>query len=65
MKNKRDKTITKFPLTKPKTYGYRVQKDDHKIESSEFIKTNGVRKSASKDLTFHDFEVLMIKQITQ
>ena len=26
MKNKRDKTITKFPLTKPKTYGYRVQK---------------------------------------
>ena len=34
------KTITKFATTAPKTYGYRVQKDDHEIKDSDFIKGN-------------------------
>ena len=57
MKNEKgSKTIIKFATTAPKTYGCRVQKDDHEIEDSEFTKTKGVRKSASKRLAFHDFD---------
>ena len=51
-----DKIISKFATTAPKTYGYRAQKDEHEIENSEFIKAKGVKKSASKELTFHDFD---------
>ena len=39
-----------------KTYGYRVLKDDYEIKDSDFIKENGVKKSASKELTFKDFD---------
>ena len=58
IKDKRGgKIITKFSTIAPKTYGYSVQKDYHEIEDSEFIKAKGVKKSACKDLTFHDFDV--------
>ena len=58
IKDKRGgKIITKFSTIAPKTYGYSVQKDYHEIEDAEFIKAKGVKKSAYKDLTFHDFDV--------
>ena len=58
IKDKRGgKIVTKFSTTAPKTCGYSVQKDYHEIEDSEFIKAKGVKKSACKDLTFHDFDV--------
>ena len=50
------KTITTFATTAPERYGYRIQKDDYEIESSEFIKAKWVKKYASKELTFHDFD---------
>ena len=42
------KIITQFAATAPKTYCYRAQKDDHKIEDCEFIKATAVKKSTSK-----------------
>ena len=50
------KIIVKFAATKPKTHGYKVQKDDYEIEDSEFIKAKGIKKTASKELTFYDFD---------
>ena len=39
MKDERGgKIITKFATAAPKTHDYRVQKDDHEIEDSEFTK---------------------------
>ena len=43
-----------FATTAPKTYCYRAQKDDHKIEDCEFIKATAVKKSTSKELPFHN-----------
>ena len=48
--------ITKFATAAPKTYGYRLQKDDQEIVCSEFIKGKRVKKLASKELTFHHFD---------
>lgn len=45
----RGKMNTKFVTTIQKKYDYRVQKDNHKIEDSRYIKTNGVKTSASKE----------------
>ena len=46
MKNEsKGKMITKFAATDPKTYGFRVQKDEHEIEESKFVKAKGVEKS--------------------
>ena len=41
------KIIKTFATAAPETHGYRVQKDEHEQE---------VKKSASKELTFHDFD---------
>ena len=41
---------------KKKVYGYRVQKDDHEIKDSEFIKANGIKKYLSEELKFNDFD---------
>ena len=35
------KIITKFATTAPNAYGHRLQKDDHKMEDSEFIQVKG------------------------
>ena len=57
MKDERGgKIITKFATAAPKTHDYRVQKDDHEIEDSEFTKGKWVAKSVSKELTSHDFD---------
>ena len=57
MKDERGgKTITKCETTAPKTYGYRVHKVDHAIKDSKFIRGKGVKKPASKDLTFNEFD---------
>ena len=37
-------------------YTYKVQKDDQGIKDSEFIKAKEVKNSASKGLTFKDFD---------
>ena len=39
------KIITKSATTAPKAYGNIVQKDDHEIEDSEFIKAKEVKSS--------------------
>ena len=45
MKDETSSKITaKFVATKPKTYVHKVQKDDYKIEDSEFMKAEGVKK---------------------
>lgn len=36
-------------------YAYKVQKDDHEINNSGIKKAKGVKKSASKELTFDYF----------
>lgn len=51
-----DKAIVKFATTKPKTYVYKVQEDDYVIEDSKFITAKRIRKTTSKELTFHDFD---------
>ena len=57
MKDESGGEITiKFATTAPKTYRYRVQKHDHKIEKSEFIKVKRVKNSGSKEPTFYDFD---------
>ena len=57
MKDERGgKIITKFATAAPKTHDYRVQKDDHEIEDSEFTKGKWVAKLVSKELTSHDFD---------
>ena len=53
---RRGKIITKFVTTTPKINVYRVQKDCHKIEGFELLKSKGVKKFSSKELTFHDFD---------
>ena len=50
------KAIVKFATTKPKTYVYKVQEDDYVIEDSKFITAKRIRKTTSKELTFHDFD---------
>ena len=52
----KDEREDKFATTAPKAYGYRVQKDGHEIKDSGFIKAKRVKKLASKELTFHDFD---------
>lgn len=56
MNGREGNIITKLATAVPKIYGYRLQKDDREIVCSEFIKGKGVKKLASKELTFHDFD---------
>ena len=51
-----DKTIAKSATTKPKLYVYKVREDDYVIEDVKFITAKGIRKTTSKELTFHDFD---------
>ena len=52
MKDERGgKIIMEFATTAPKTFYYRVQKDDHEIECSVSLKAERVKKSTSKELT--------------
>ena len=56
MKGERgNQIVTKFTTAAPKTFGYRVQRDDHEIEGSGFIMAKLVKKSTSKEVTLHDF----------
>ena len=41
------KTITKSATIAPKTHDNRVQKDDHEIDDTDFIKTKKVKKYAA------------------
>lgn len=41
---KRSKIIKKFTMIGPKTYGCRVQRDEHEIDDSEFIKAKKSKK---------------------
>ena len=41
-----------------------VQKDYYELEDSEFRKVKGVKKSASKELSLYNFDMLMIWQIS-
>ena len=50
----RDRMNTKFVTAIRKTYGYLMQKDNHEIEDSVYIKIKVVKTSASKELTFYD-----------
>ena len=56
MNEREGNIITKLATTLPKTYGYRLWKDDREIESSEFMKGKEVKKFASKELAFHHFD---------
>ena len=51
-----DKAIAKSATTKPKLYVYKVREDDYVIEDVKFITAKGIRKTTSKELTFHDFD---------
>ena len=46
--------IIECPAIIPKTYTYNVQKDYHKIRIWVYKGNKGVKKSASKELTFTD-----------
>ena len=47
--------ITKFVVVRPKRYSVKIQKNEYENKSSEFQNMKGVKKSASKELTFGDF----------
>ena len=51
-----DKAIAKSATTKPKLYVYKVREDDYVIEDFKFITAKGIRKTTSKELTFHHFD---------
>ena len=56
MNERESNIIAKFATAAPKTYDYILQKGDREIVCSEFIKGKEVKKLASKELTFHDFD---------
>ena len=45
-----------FAADRPRTYAAKIHNDEYEVKDSLVKKTNGVKKSISKELSFCDFE---------
>ena len=51
-----DKRRMDFAADRPRTYAAKIHNDEYEVKDSLVKKTNGVKKSISKELSFCDFE---------